>query len=297
MDFSLAQAMYGEYYPLVLRLFGALQQLAIVALIALPFQLLLPGVKRRPKLTSYEYWLDVFYWHQTVLLGYVGFYVPVHLATTAVWGGSVWFPSLAKLPFAVQVLLGVWAYDFLVYWRHRLEHRFTGLWSFHAVHHSTEQVDVLTTFRLHPFELALGAFLNAAVLRMGMSSAAVSTAFAIYLNWNFFTHTNVRIRFPGFLKYVLVSPFMHQWHHAKDEPAHGKNVGVVFAWNDWLFGTAYHPKHWPTEFGISGAPRELVPHSYVRHILYPLQFAWARVSARRSPPVTAPATPAPAAGE
>jgi len=95
---------------------------------------------------------------------------------------------------------------------------------------------------------------------------------------------DMRIHLPGYLlRWVLVSPFLHQWHHAKDAAAIGKNVGVVFAWNDRLFGTAYDPEHWPVEFGLSVPAPERVGQSYVRHLLYPLQYAAARLQARRDP--------------
>jgi sterol desaturase/sphingolipid hydroxylase (fatty acid hydroxylase superfamily) len=157
------------------------------------------------------------------------------------------------------------------------------LWSFHAVHHSAEQVDFLTTSRLHPVELALAALCNAAVIRLGVDPAASTAGFSIYLLYNYFIHINVRLRFRGPLRWVLVSPFLHQWHHAKDEAAIGKNVGVVFAWNDRLFGTAYDPEHWPTEFGLSVPEPERVGQSYLRHLLYPVQYAAARIRARPQP--------------
>jgi len=281
---SLAEKIYGRYYPLVQGLYASLWKLALLGAVALPFQWLLPAVRRRPKFMTYEFWLDLLYWYQGIWLSLLSFFVAVNWLVAAVYGKSgPYFPALAAIPFWAQVVLAVWAYDMIVYWRHRLEHTLAPLWAFHAVHHTTEQVDFLTTTRVHPFELFLGAFLNALVSRLGLSPAAASLGFAIYLYFNYFIHTNVRLRFPGFLKFVFVSPFMHQWHHAKDEEAMGKNLGVVFAWNDWLFGTAYHPEHYPTEFGLSVPEPERVGQSYLRHLVYPLQFAWARAGGGRAP--------------
>ena len=150
-------------------------------------------------------------------------------------------------------------YDLVVYWRHRTEHVFGALWSFHAVHHSSEQVDILTTLRLHPLEVVYASLTGAAVLLVGVEAEAAALGYAIYTCWNYFIHTNVKVRFLGVMKYVLVSPFMHQWHHALDRQAAGKNVGVVFAWNDWLFGTAYHPEHWPRDSGSTCRKRCACP--------------------------------------
>lgn len=277
---GMVERIYGPYAPAVWAVAEGLVKLAIIVLIALPFQWLMPGVRRRAKILSYEYWLDILYYCQNVWLSLIAFYVALEWIVEAVYGNSgAWLPALAQLPFWAQVLIAVWAFDFAVYWRHRWEHRIPALWSFHAVHHTTEKVDVLTTIRLHPLEVALGVLFNAAVMRLGMDPAATVLGFAIYIHYNYFIHANVRIRFPGFLKYVLVSPFMHHWHHAMDEAAMGKNVGVVFAWNDWLFGTAYHPDHWPQQYGLAAPAAERVSQSYLRHTLYPLQYFIARMRA------------------
>ncbi len=243
--------------------------------IALPLQLLLPAVQRRPKIGTYEYWLDVLYWHQNLLLAFV-------LGPTALvvlnewvwsWTSGPWLQGLSSLPVWAQVLFAVWLTDLVVYWRHRSEHVFRPLWSFHAVHHSAEQVDVLTTLRLHPIEIVFSTVTLYVLMLVGLSVEAVAVGYGLYTWWNYFIHTNVRVRFSGVMKYVLVSPFMHQWHHALDREAMGKNVGVVFAWNDWLFGSAYHPSHWPTRFGIDAPPEDQIPQSYWQQMLYPLTYA------------------------
>jgi sterol desaturase/sphingolipid hydroxylase (fatty acid hydroxylase superfamily) len=268
--------------PALRVLVGNLVQLGIVGAVALPFQVLAPAVRRRPKALSYEFWLDVLYWCQGAWLIPLSFFAAIGWTIHTVYGGSgPWLPALARLPYWAQVALAVWVFDFVVYWRHRLEHRLPVLWSFHAVHHTAEKVDVLTTTRLHPIEIALGAVCNAAIVRLGLDPAASALGFGIYIHYNYFIHTNVRIRFGRLAKYVLVSPFMHQWHHAKESDAMGKNVGVVFAWNDWLFGTAYHPDRWPAEFGLAAPAPERVGQSYLRHLLYPLQYGLARTRARR----------------
>ncbi len=255
---------------------------AAIAIVALPFQWLWPAIRRRPKCLSREYWLDWLYWHQGLMLQWLA--VPALLLTLNqwlyAWLPGPWFSGIAQWPFGVQVLMAIWLFDLVVYWRHRSEHVFGFLWSFHAVHHSTKQVDVLTTLRLHPLEIFYGAVTNAAVLLVGFGVEATGWAYGIYTLWNYYIHTNVKVRFSGPMKYVLVTPFMHQWHHALDREAMGKNVGVVFAWNDWLFGSAYHPEHWPTQFGIDAPGEEQMPQNYFRQLLYPLQYAWVRARRR-----------------
>jgi sterol desaturase/sphingolipid hydroxylase (fatty acid hydroxylase superfamily) len=255
----------------------------LIVLVALPLQLAWPAVVRRPKFLFAEYYVDIAFALQNLWLSAFSLLALFDALELLVYGPrQPWLRGLAALPLAIQVALAIWAFDFVVYWRHRLEHVIPALWSFHAVHHTAERVDVLTTTRLHPFAIALGLLLNGVVLRMGFSASALTSGFAIYLFYSYFIHANLRLRFDGAMKYVLVTPFMHQWHHAADLQARDKNFGAVFAWNDWLFGTAYHPPHWPTTFGLGGPPDEAVGQSYPRLLLYPAQYLWAKLKARRA---------------
>lgn len=273
---SAVQRTYGSYAPIIWSSFEVLVGVVLTLLVALPFQALFPAVRRHPKILTYEFWLDVLYSYQGLWLSLASFYVAVNWLVAAVYGNSgPYIPALAQLPYWVQVPLAVWAFDFLVYWRHRLEHTLSPMWAFHAVHHSTERVDILTTFRVHPFELITGTLVNTMVIRAGLEPTAALLGFSIYLYYNQFIHTNVAIRFPGLLKYVLVSPFMHYWHHAKENVI-GKNYGVVFAWNDWLFSTACHPEHYPADYGLNVPAPQRVEQSYLRQLLYPLQYGYAR---------------------
>lgn len=286
---SMLERIYGPYAPFIRDVARMILQIGIVCTIALPFQAFFPGVIRQPKIKSYEYWLDILYWLQGIWLSLASFFVMAEGIVVAIYGNSGgWIPGLSTLPYWMQVIIAIWAFDFVVYWRHRLEHAFVGLWAFHAVHHSAEKVDVLTTSRLHPMEVLLGMILNTGIMRAGLHPAAAAFGFSLYLYYNYFIHTNVKVRFNGFLKYIFVTPFMHQWHHAVDEAASGKNVGVVFAWNDWIFGTAYHPDHWPSKFGLNGPASERLGQSYWWQMFYPIQLAYARLTAWRAKSAPAP---------
>lgn len=261
----------GHAGPAIMAIAAELDRLLLLVLICTLVQVLFPATKRRFKMLSYEGWLDFLYAFQSGLLGLTALGAGREIAIRWI---SRHTPGLflQELPFAAQLVIAVWAFDFVVYWRHRLEHRLSFLWPIHAVHHTSTQVDFLTTKRLHFLEWMIGGTLTGLVFtRLGLSGRALGLGFAIYLYHNYYIHTNVRIRYPGFLKYLLVSPFMHRWHHATDIEARDRNFGVVFAWNDWLFGTAYHPAHEPTSFGLIADPTEQVSESYIAHQLYPFR--------------------------
>ena len=261
---------------------GTMLRMAPILQVAVVAQVLMPAVRRRPKLLSYEMCLDVAYALQIsfMYLSFLGVIVG-----SIVWflqaRTGVLFPSISDWPHYVQVGMALWLVDFLVYWRHRLSHHIKVLWPIHAVHHSSERIDVLTTTRLHLLEVMAGGVITIYARRyFGMTAEAAASGFAIYLYWNYYIHTNVRIRHPSVLKYLLVSPFAHRWHHSNEESARDKNFGVVFAWNDWIFGTAYYPDRESNGYGVDSSNGIPLEESWWQHQLYPFR-VWARAWSER----------------
>jgi sterol desaturase/sphingolipid hydroxylase (fatty acid hydroxylase superfamily) len=183
-----------------------------------------------------------------VLLG-TGF--STALARLAPW---LVLPRFAAVPgwcFLVLAVLAIDALDWLV---HLGNHRITSLWRLHAVHHSQEELSILTTFRAHP--LVQVSFLLTAVpiLAIGhnaLTPAAVLTAYACL---GALPHANVRWTY-GRLGRALVSPAYHRTHHS----ATGRldiNLGTVFTFWDALSRRAVFPAARgaviPT--GLSGRP-------------------------------------------
>ncbi len=61
------------------------------------------------------------------------------------------FPRFGLLPHAVAIGLILVAMDGCNWAAHLANHRFDSLWRFHELHHSQEEMSVLTVFRTHPF--------------------------------------------------------------------------------------------------------------------------------------------------
>lgn len=77
-------------------------------------------------------------------------------------------------------------------------------------------------------------------------------------------HCNTRLPF-GTLKYVLVTPQFHHWHHGFEKPAINTNYGAHTVFFDHLFGTCHMPAHhWPAEYGITVR----LPRSYLAQLFY-----------------------------
>jgi sterol desaturase/sphingolipid hydroxylase (fatty acid hydroxylase superfamily) len=169
-------------------------------------------------------------------------------------------------PTWMQAALALALGDLGVYAAHRLTHTLPWLWRFHAVHHAAEEMDWLVGLRFHAVDqlvLRTGALAPMVALNVNPTAAAVFVAVFGWQAW--LTHANVRLPF-GPLRWIVVSPEFHHWHHAVDREAHDSNFANIFACWDVLFGTAYLPRdRQPVHFGID----EPVPAGLLARFLHP----------------------------
>ena len=72
---------------------------------------------------------------------------------------------LSELPLWVQAVLFLVASDFMLYWLHRMFHG-GGFWKYHAIHHSSEELEWISAARFHPVNLFIGTILVDVILLM-----------------------------------------------------------------------------------------------------------------------------------
>jgi sterol desaturase/sphingolipid hydroxylase (fatty acid hydroxylase superfamily) len=173
---------------------------------------------------------------------------------------------ISRWPLWAQIAVLVVAYDAMQYALHRWLHG-DALWPCHAVHHSAQEIDVMTSFRNHPMNFLIGVGLpTAALLLMGFSPAA----FAALAPFNFamaaLVHANLNWTYGPF-RYVLSSPMFHRWHHAIVEGSQSRNYAPNFPIWDLMFGTFHMPKgEAPLAYG---APE--VPDRFIGQLVYPFR--------------------------
>ena len=170
-------------------------------------------------------------------------------------------------PILLQVVIIILCADFVLYWEHRLYHEARWLWPIHAVHHSVEDMDWLAGSRGHFIQVfSERAMVMIPLYLLGAEQAALNIYVVFAALQAVFIHCNLQIPL-GPLKYVLVTPQFHHWHHSSEKPALDTNYSAHTPLFDRLFGT-YHmpPAYWPARFGTT---RKL-PDTFWGQLLYPI---------------------------
>lgn len=172
------------------------------------------------------------------------------------------------LPIVVQVLLIMFVADVTQYWVHRSFHRIRWAWPFHAIHHSSRNMDWLAGSRLHIVDtIVTRGLILVPLFVIGFAEQALYIWLGIVAAQATFIHVNMRWRLK-WIEQLLVTPRFHHWHHAV-RPI-DKNFAVHFPWIDRLFGTFYLPADgsWPSEVGIKGEP---VPREFGAQLIWPFK--------------------------
>jgi len=156
-------------------------------------------------------------------------------------------PQLEYLPRWSVIALIFVAMDGCNWLAHLANHRVRVLWRFHELHHSQEDMSVLTVFRTHPLIHVsyLVALIPGIVL---VANGAVSTALLVgYAGFVAFEHSNTNLGF-GPLERIFVSPNYHRIHHRLDGR---QDVNLGFALTIW--DQLFHRAVFPTEATIRAA--------------------------------------------
>lgn len=178
--------------------------------------------------------------------------------------------NIASWPGWSQLLFLFILSDFLQWNIHRLLHHVPWLWNFHKVHHSVEEMGFAAHLRYHWMETVIYKglqYLPLAMIGFGLQDFFIVHIFSVAVGH--FNHANLNITW-GPLKYILNSPNMHIWHHARHLPD-GKlsvNYGISLSLWDYLFGTVWMPRSGRDEaLGFEGV--EKFPNSFVKQVTYP----------------------------
>jgi sterol desaturase/sphingolipid hydroxylase (fatty acid hydroxylase superfamily) len=158
---------------------------------------------------------------------------------------------------------------------HFLNHRLATFWRFHALHHSQEELSILTSFRAHPLVHASFQVAALPLIVLGTAGAVPLPVLVAYILLSTLPHANVTWDF-GPLRGIVVSPAYHRLHHDRTD-TRGVNLGTVLVLWDRLAGLAVMPVRGaaPVATGLAGRP---VP---VEQAVAGVPWAGARMLARQ----------------
>jgi sterol desaturase/sphingolipid hydroxylase (fatty acid hydroxylase superfamily) len=240
----------------------------LLFILVVPFEKLFPRHRgqrlRRPQLGT-----DLTYALAAPALNVITVTVAVAVGVVSL----AWLPGLALRPLvalvppAVKPFLALALFDLAIYWIHRWSHEVPLLWRFHAVHHSTDHLDWISGFRVHPLDGALVAPPLVFLLAAGFDPQVAGALAVVQVVLGIFLHANVRWRLRP-LHRLLITPEFHHWHHTNDPDAIHSNYSVFLPLWDQLFGTYFLPAdRRPEVYGID----EHMPEGVVAQLRHPLR--------------------------
>jgi sterol desaturase/sphingolipid hydroxylase (fatty acid hydroxylase superfamily) len=121
-------------------------------------------------------------------------------------------PRIGMLPGWTASFLIVIAMDGCNWFVHLANHRVRLLWRFHELHHSQEDMNVLTVFRTHPLIHVSYVLAVVPALVLLANGEVPTLLLVIYGGSVAFAHSNTNLSF-GPLERVFVSPNYHRIHH------------------------------------------------------------------------------------
>ncbi|MEL7209033.1 MAG: sterol desaturase family protein, partial [Actinomycetota bacterium] len=253
-------ALYFDRSPLVI--------LPVLFILVVPFEKLFPRHKgqpiRRPQLST-----DLTYLLANPALGFLGLLVAGFIGVVSLFWlpGLLLRPLVALIPPVALPFVALVLFDIAIYWAHRWSHEVPILWRFHAVHHSTEHLDWVSGFRLHPLDGALVAPPFLFLLAAGFDPEVAGALAILQFVLGIFLHANVRWRWRP-LHRLVITPEFHHWHHTNDPQAIHSNYSVFLPLWDQLFGTYFMPKdRRPDRYGID----EYMPTGMVAQLRHPFR--------------------------
>jgi len=243
-------------------------------------ELLFPWRKEQPRIRK-DFWLDTFYMFFNVFLFSLVGYAGVSDVAVRVFNDlianvfgirNLIAVNVAALPHWTQLLILFVVRDFVQWNTHRLLHRAPRLWEFHKVHHSVEQMGFAAHLRYHFMETIVYRTIEYVPLAMiGFGIRDFMIVYVFTLAIGHLNHANLYLPL-GPLKYILNSPQMHIWHHAKELPEgrYGVNYGITLSLWDYLCKTVWMPRD-GRDIALGFPDAEQYPHGFLEQVAEPFK--------------------------
>ncbi|MFN4314459.1 MAG: sterol desaturase family protein [Chitinophagaceae bacterium] len=148
--------------------------------------------------------------------------------------------------------------DLVWYWYHRVGHKVNLFWSFHVVHHQSDDFNFTVAARITVFQAAARCLFWSILPLVGFPPEMITLLLLVHGTYPFFTHTQLVGRL-GVLEYLFVTPSHHRVHHSSNPCYLDKNFGDVLIIWDKIFGTFAKENEVP----VYGITKPLNSHSFL----------------------------------
>ena len=138
--------------------------------------------------------------------------------------------------------------DVTYYWEHRIAHEVRILWTQHAVHHSSRDMNIITGIRFGPLEGVWSLIAHLPLAFLGFAPETIILGIISVLAYQTWLHTEL-IGKLGPLENVLNTPSHHRVHHGSDDKYLDKNYGGILIVWDRLWGTFQEEEETP-KYGL-----------------------------------------------
>lgn len=181
---------------------------------------------------------------------------------------SLWPTTWPMIP---QLALALVVSEFFAYWLHRISHLWAPLWRFHAMHHSSERLYLLSSSRSHPLHVVFTYVLQ--ILPIALLGAPEQTLMMLSVFTpvhGLMQHANIRMRTSPF-NLVFSTCDLHRWHHSVVPEEEHSNYGNNLVVWDHVFGTYLRPRDRfaPEAVGLKDIPQ--FPRTFLGQLASPFR--------------------------
>ncbi|WP_271782619.1 sterol desaturase family protein [Aquimarina algiphila] len=246
----------------------------IISLLVWGLEIIFPWRKNQ-SIFRKDFWIDGFYMFFNFFIFSIaisGFYklLEVLFNDIHITSKSLAIIEISDWPLWTQLLIFFILLDFVQWFTHILLHKYSFLWKYHQVHHSTKEMGFAAHLRYHWMENILYKPLKtfAVMILGGFEPEQAYIVHFLAITIGHFNHSNIKITW-GPLKYLINNPVMHLYHHSYKLPEgrFGVNFGISLSLWDYIFKTNYIPEDSGTiELGFEG--EEQFPKSFLGQIVH-----------------------------
>jgi len=132
-------------------------------------------------------------------------------------------------------VLILFAEDLIYYWFHRTSHLSRFFWASHIVHHSSQRYNLSTALR----QTWTGSFLSFVfwlpLPLLGFHPVMILAQMSISLIYQYWIHTELIKKMPGWFESIFNTPSHHRVHHATNPQYLDRNhAGIFIIWDKWF---------------------------------------------------------------